>query len=86
MKLAWKNICKNNPDKEADLKAALADGHNAFTFLSEILEQRVASSMNEMLLDSYEKTKWELKQADIIGELRAYKEISNLIKSTLDTK
>lgn len=79
MKLVWKNLGKNNPDKQSDIKEALADGHNAFGFLAEILEDRIASARNKSERDQYDLENWSLKQADTNGVIRTYKEILEII-------
>jgi len=84
MKLAWKNICKGKPDKLADLREALADGRNAFTFLAEILELRIENERGTSERDNYDLENWALKQADSVGSVRTYKEILELIKSVVD--
>lgn len=79
MKAAWKQL-PQTPDEEADLKAALADGRNAFAFLVKLLEKRLNSSRNEMIRDNYDCSNWSEKQADLNGVQRTYIEIINLIK------
>ena len=79
MKLAWKQLGKNNPDKQADVKEALADGVNAFSFLREILEDRIEAERNKMEREAYDIENWALKQADANGVIRTYKEIIDLI-------
>ena len=81
MKLAWKQV----EDPGGDLVDALAKGKNAFRFLISILDSRIETNRNQTLLDNYDNPNWALKQADLVGELRAYKEISALLKSTLDS-
>ena len=80
MKLAWKQLGKDNPDKEADIKEALADGRNAFLFLIEILESRIESARNASERDQYDLENWDLKQADANGCIRTYKEVIDLLK------
>jgi hypothetical protein len=80
MKLAWKQICKNNPDKEGDVKEALADGRNAFAFLAEIIEERIAAAYAESTREQYDIENWALKQADANGCIRTYKEILGLLQ------
>lgn len=79
MKSAWKQL-PQTPDEEADLKAALSDGRNAFAFLVKLLEKRLSSSRNEMVRDNYDCQNWSEKQADLNGVQRTYIEIINLIK------
>ena len=79
MKLAWKQLGKDNPDKQADIKEALADGTNAFLFLKEILEDRIETERNKMEREAYDIENWALKQADSNGVIRTYKEIIALL-------
>lgn len=79
MKLAWKNLTKNNADKEADFKEAWADSSNFREFLIELLEDRIKAEREKQERDAYDIENWALKQADTNGAIRTYKEIIGLL-------
>lgn len=85
MKLAWKNLCKTD-DELADMKKGFGNAKVGFEFLVQLLELRINNNLNETCRDNYDNPNWNLKQADLIGEARAYREIRDLVKSTIDIK
>lgn len=79
MKVAWKQLAKKNADKEEDIKHAWSDSENFREFLIELLEDRIKATENEAVRDDYDCPNWNLKQADMIGCIRTYKEVIALL-------
>jgi hypothetical protein len=74
---------KNLKDKkeEQEFQAALLSSRRVLKRLEEIIEQDISACDKAMLdKNNYSKAAWPYKQADGIGEKRAYTKILNLIK------
>jgi 2-keto-4-pentenoate hydratase len=79
MKLAWKNLTKDTPEKAADFKEAWADSENFRLFLKELLQERMEAEMAIAMKEDYDCPNWNLKQADAIGTVRTYRKIMELL-------
>lgn len=77
MNVKWSSHIKDSKDKK-DFEAYVKNSSSILERLTDLIEKKIEDA--EVPKADYESSAWAYKQADRIGQIRAYKEILSLTK------
>jgi len=80
---SWLTHCPTKED-EILFKQTLAESQEVFRVLTEIIDKKKTQNLKEREKEElYDNPNWALRQADLIGEARAYEKVLDLLRKSL---
>jgi len=80
---SWLKHCKTAEDKEL-FKQSLQESQSVFRVLIEIIDGKIDQNLKDReKKELYDSPNWALRQADLVGEARAYKIVEDLCRKSL---
>ena len=80
---SWLNHCQTVESK-VNFKQSLQESQSVFKVLAEIINAKKLQNLKERdKKELYDSPNWALRQADLVGESRAYEKVLDLLRKSL---